>query len=178
MEEKKLQDEVEVSRRQILRTAGLAGAGAAMLLMGLKDKAQASSVSYPQIKVANLKELKAGKSVKFDYPLVGRKNILVDLGCAVEGGIGPNKSVVAYSAFCTHLGCGVELDKESGMLICECHQSIYDPKQSGKLIEGPSPSNLPMISLEVDKNGDIYAVGVAGLIYGLRNNLLDGEEVK
>jgi hypothetical protein len=35
-----------------------------------------------------------------------------------------------------------------------------------------------MISLEIDKNGDIYAAGVAGLIYGLRNNLLDGEEVK
>jgi arsenite oxidase small subunit len=178
MEETKLKQEEELSRREILKTAGIAGAGAAVLLMGLKDKAQASSGTYPQIKVANLKELKTGKPVKFDYPLVGRKNILVDLGCAVEGGVGANRSIVAYSAFCTHLGCSVELDKESGMLVCECHQSIYDPKQNGKLIEGPSPSNLPMISLEVEKNGDIYAVGVAGLIYGLRNNLLDGEEVK
>jgi arsenite oxidase small subunit len=173
----KLQQE-EVSRRQILRTAGIAAAGAAVLVTGLQGKAEASKGIYPQVKVSNVKDLKPGKGVKFDYPLVGRKNILIDLGCAVEGGVGSNKSIVAYSAFCTHLGCGVELDKENGMLVCECHQSIYDPKQSGKLIEGPSPSNLPMISLDVDKNGDIYAVGVAGLIYGLRNNLLDGEEVR
>jgi len=175
MEETRLNQE-GVSRRQFLRTAGVAGT--AVLLMGLKDKTEASSDVYPQIKVANLKELKPGKVVKFDYPLVGRKNILVNLGCSVDGGVGPDSSIVAYSAFCTHLGCGVEFDKEKGMLICECHQSIYDPKQSGRLIEGPSPSNLPMILLEVDKNGDIYAVGVAGLIYGLRNNLLDGEEVR
>ena len=178
MKESELQNEEEVTRRSILKNAGIAAAGAAVLISGLQGKAEASTGTYPQIKIANLKELKTGKPVKFDYPLIGRKNILVDLGCAVEGGVGVNRSIVAYSAFCTHLGCGVELDKESGMLICECHQSIYDPKQSGKLIEGPSPSNLPMISLDVDKNGDIYAVGVAGLIYGLRNNLLDGEEVK
>ena len=178
MKELELQNEEEVTRRSILKNAGIAVAGAAVLISGLQGKAQASSGTYPQVKVANLKELKTGKTVKFDYPLVGRKNILVDLGCAVEGGVGANRSIVAYSAFCTHLGCGVELDKESGMLVCECHQSIYDPKQNGKLIEGPSPSNLPMIALDVDKNGDIFAVGVAGLIYGLRNNLLDGEEVK
>ncbi len=178
MDEIKLQKEEDVSRRQILKTAGIAGAGAAVLLMGLKDKALASSGVYPQIKVANLKDLKPGKAVKFDYPLAGRKNILIDLGCAVDGGAGANKGIVAYSAFCTHLGCGVDIDKGSGMLVCECHQTVYDPKQSGRVVEGPAPNSLPMISLEVDKNGDIYAVGVAGLIYGLRNNLLDGEEVK
>jgi arsenite oxidase small subunit len=177
MEETKL-DHEEVTRRSILKNACVAAAGAAVLIGGLQGRAEASKGTYPQVKVSNVKDLKPGKAVKFDYPLVGRKNILVDLGCPVEGGVGANRGIVAYSAFCTHLGCGVELDKESGMLVCECHQSIYDPKQSGKLIEGPSPSNLPMVSLEVDKNGDIYAVGVAGLIYGLRNNLLDGEEVK
>lgn len=178
MKKLELQNEEEVTRRSILKNAGIAAAGAAVLISGLQGRAEASKGTYPQIKVANVKELKTGKPVKFDYPLAGRKNIIVNMGCSVEGGAGPGRSIVAYSAFCTHLGCGVELDKESGMLICECHQSIYDPKQSGKLIEGPSPSNLPMISLEVDKNGDIHAVGVAGLIYGLRNNLLDGEEVK
>lgn len=161
-----------------MKTAGIAAAGAAVLISGLKGKARASNGTYPQVKVSNIKDLKPGKAVKFDYPLVGRKNILIDLGCAVEGGAGANKSVVAYSSFCTHLGCGVDMDKESGMLVCECHQSVYDPKQSGKVVEGPAPNSLPMLALEVDKNGDIYAVGVAGLIYGLRNNLLDGEEVK
>jgi len=178
MEETKIQNEEEVTRRSLLKTACIAGAGAAVLISGLKGKADASGGAYPQVKVSNVKDIKPGKAVKFDYPLVGRKNILVDLGCAVEGGIGANRSIVAYSSFCTHLGCGVDIDKESGMLVCECHQSVYDPKQSGKVIEGPAPNSLPMVALEADKNGDIYAVGVAGLIYGLRNNLLDGEGVK
>lgn len=175
--EKEVSEEEGVTRRNLLKTAGCAGA-AALVLGGLTGKAAASGGNYPRVKIASTKDLQAGKTVKFDYPLVGRKNILVDLGCRVEGGAGENRSIVAYSMFCTHLGCGVDMDKESGMLICECHQSVYDPKQSGKVVEGPAPNSLPMISLDIDKNGDIYAAGVAGLIYGLRNNLLDGEEVK
>lgn len=175
---KEVQDEESMTRRKILKAACCAGAVAAVSLTALKGKAGASNGTYPQVKVGNIKDLKPGKAVKFDYPLAGRKNILTDLGCAVEGGVGANKSIVAYSSFCTHLGCGVDLDKESGMLVCECHQSVYDPKQSGKVVEGPAPNGLPMLALDVDKNGDIYAVGVAGLIYGMRNNLLDGEEVK
>jgi arsenite oxidase small subunit len=178
--EKKSLEENDMTRRKLLKAAGCAGA-AALLVHGVKGKAGAAlsaEKTYPQVKIVNINFLPAGKTRTFDYPLVGRKNIIMNLGCRVEGGVGPDRSIVAYSAFCTHLGCGVELDDESGMLVCECHQSVYDPKRSGKLIEGPSPSNLPMLSLDVDSNGDVYAVGVAGLIYGLRNNLLDGEEVK
>ncbi len=175
---KEVQDEERMTRRKILKAACCAGAVAAVSLTALKGKADAASETYPQVKIGNIKNLLAGKTVKFDYPLVGRKNILVNLGCSVEGGVGADKSIVAYSMFCTHLGCGVDMDKETGNLICECHQTIYDPKQSGKVVEGPAPNSLPMVALDMDKNGDIYAVGVAGLIYGLRNNLLDGEGVK
>jgi arsenite oxidase small subunit len=178
--EKELLKDKRMSRRKLLKTAGCAGA-AALLVGGLAGKANAAtgSKSYPQVKVANLRDLQAGRTIKFDYPLVGRKNILMDLGYNVEGGVGPNKGVVAYSMFCSHLGCGVDLDPGSGNLICECHQTIYDPKRNGRVVEGPAPSNLPMVNLDIDKStGDIYATGVAGLIYGLRNNLLDGKEVR
>ncbi len=170
-----------MSRRNLLKTAGCAGA-AALLISGLSGEAGAASSksrTYPQVKIANIRDLRAGRPVKFDYPLIGRKNILLDLGCTVESGVGPNKSIVAYSMFCSHLGCSVDMDWEKGEMICECHQSVYDPMRSGRVVEGPAPSNLPMVSLDVDSpTGDIYAVGVAGLIYGLRNNLLDGEEVR
>ncbi len=177
---KDVQDDEGMTRRKILKAACCAGAVAAVSAVALNSKANAalSDKAYPQVKITNIKNLPAGKSVKFDYPLVGRKNILVNLGCNVEEGVGPGNSIVAYSTFCTHLGCGVDLDKDSGMLVCECHQTVYDPKKSGFVVEGPAPNSLPMISLDIDKNGDIYAVGVAGLIYGLRNNLLDGEVVK
>lgn len=175
---KDVQDEEGMTRRTILKVACCASAVAVVSVVALSGKADATSETYPQVKIGNIKNLPAGKTVKFDYPLVGRKNILMNMGCNVEDGSGPDKSIVAYSMFCTHLGCSVDMDKESGMLICECHQTVYDPKKSGWVVEGPAPTHLPMISLEVDKNGDIYAVGVAGLIYGLRNNLLDGQEVK
>lgn len=177
VKEKEVSEEEGVTRRNLLKTAGCAGA-VALVFGGLTGKANASGGNYPRVKVANTKDLQAGKTLKFDYPLVGRKSIIMNLGCTVEGGAGADKSIVAYSMFCTHLGCGVDMDKKSGMLVCECHQSVYDPKLSGKVVEGPAPSSLPMVLLEIDKNGDIYAEGVAGLIYGLRNNLLDGEEVK
>ncbi len=177
VKEKELSQENSMTRRKLLKTAGCAGA-AALLIGGLNDKASAafSKGTYPQIKIANLRDLQAGRTIKFDYPLIGRKNVLIDLGCVVEGGIGPNKSIVAYSQFCTHLGCSVGFEWENGMLVCECHQTVYDPKRSGLVVEGPAPNSLPMVSLDIDNaTGDIYAVGVAGLIYGLRNNLLDGE---
>jgi len=171
-------NEACISRRKLLKTAGCAGV-AALVLGGIASRTDAATgKTYPQVKVGNLRDIKQGTTVKFDYPLVGRKSIMVDCGCAVEGGIGPDKSIVAYSLFCTHLGCSVDLNKENEMLVCECHQSVYDPRRSGRVVEGPAPSNLPMVSLDIDgATGDIYAIGVAGLIYGLRNNLLDGKEV-
>jgi len=168
-----------ISRRALLKTAGCAGA-AALILGSLNSKVGAAlsgTMTYPQVKIANLRDLRTERTMRFDYPLIGRKNIIMDLGCPVEGGIGQNKSIVAYSMFCSHLGCGVEYEWKSGMLVCECHQTVYDPKQSGRVVEGPAPCNLPMVNLDIDSaTGDIYAVGVAGLIYGLRNNLLDGQE--
>jgi len=179
LRERELFNKTCISRRKLLKAAGCAGA-AALLIGGLSTKTYATSKikTYPQVRIANLRDLQPGRTIKFDYPLIGRKNLLMDLGCRVEGGVGPNRSIVAYSMFCSHLGCSVDLEWESGNLICECHQSIYDPRRSGRVIEGPAPTSLPMVNLEIDSvTGDIYAIGVAGLIYGLRNNLLDGEEV-
>jgi arsenite oxidase small subunit len=175
---KDLTQKDNITRRGLLKTAGKAGA-AALVVGGLASKASASvGGSYPQVRIANIKNLKEGEPVNFDYPLIGRKNILVDCGCVVESGVGTNKSVVAYSMFCTHLGCGVDYKKDTATLVCECHQTEYDPKHSGRVIQGPAPTNLPMVSLEIDDKGDIYATGIAGLIYGMRNNLLDGKEVE
>jgi len=167
-----------ISRRGLLRAGGVLGA-VAVLSTALPGGAMASEGVYPQVRIANLRDLSPGKVIKFDYPLIGRKSLLMDLGCRVEGGVGPNRSIVAYSMFCTHLGCSVELNPDRGLLVCECHQSEFDPRRSGWVVQGPAPTHLPMVNLEVDNaTGDIYAISVSGLIYGMRNNLLDGEEVR
>jgi Rieske Fe-S protein len=67
--------------------------------------------------------------------------------------------VVAYSAICTHQGCPVnQWSTEKKAMVCSCHQSTYDPKNSAKVIFGPAPapvSGLPLKSV----NGVLIVAG-------------------
>lgn len=63
------------------------------------------------------------------------------------------QGVLAYSAWCTHLGCLVELwDADKKMFQCPCHKSAYDPLQAAKVILGPAPRSLPLLPLKVEEN--------------------------
>ena len=64
--------------------------------------------------------------------------------------------VVAYSALCTHAGC--DLSTDMGMLACDCHGARFDPKDAGKVIEGPTSRPDPVLPLKI-VNG---ALAVAG----------------
>ena len=67
--------------------------------------------------------------------------------------------VVAYSAICTHAGCPVTgwmTDEENYM--CPCHQSVFNPKDSGVVVSGPAPRNLPALPLKVE-NDEIVVAG-------------------
>ena len=58
--------------------------------------------------------------------------------------------IVAYSAICTHAGC--EVDESMGgnqTIYCSCHQSTFDPRDSGAVIGGPAPRRLPALPLRV-----------------------------
>jgi len=58
--------------------------------------------------------------------------------------------VVAYSAICTHNGCEVdEALGESQTIYCSCHQSTFDPRESGAVIGGPAPRRLPALPLRL-----------------------------
>ena len=49
--------------------------------------------------------------------------------------------VVAYSAICTHQACPVnQWSDEKKAMVCSCHGSTYDPKNSAKVIFGPAPA--------------------------------------
>lgn len=63
-------------------------------------------------------------------------------------------SVTAYSGICTHQGCSVR--KETGYLLCPCHNSKFD--WDGSVISGLAKDPLPPIAVEV-VNGDIVAAG-------------------
>ncbi|MBI4476619.1 MAG: Rieske 2Fe-2S domain-containing protein [Acidobacteria bacterium] len=60
------------------------------------------------------------------------------------------EGVVAYTAICTHEGCDIDdwlADKQH--LSCACHFSTFDPKDSGRVVEGPALRMLPALPLKV-----------------------------
>jgi rieske iron-sulfur protein len=58
--------------------------------------------------------------------------------------------VVAYTAICTHNGCEVvEWVSDEQALSCPCHGTEFDPKDGGRVIDGPAPRPLPALPLKV-----------------------------
>jgi len=58
--------------------------------------------------------------------------------------------IVAYTSVCTHSGCDVD-DWLAGqqLLSCSCHSSVFDPKDGGRVVDGPAPRALPALPLKV-----------------------------
>jgi arsenite oxidase small subunit len=135
---------VRLSRRSLL-TAGAVTAAAATA----PASAEAKGRAYPRLRVISLDALKVNRGHTFDYPLKGDTSVLIDMGRRVPGGVGPKRSIVAYSAQCQHMG---------------------------SIIQGVAMRPLPKIRLQV-RNGAVFAIGVDGLIYGRRSNLAPGKKV-
>jgi ubiquinol-cytochrome c reductase iron-sulfur subunit len=61
---------------------------------------------------------------------------------------------VAYSKLCTHLGCPVGLyEQELKLLVCPCHQSIFNILDGAVPKFGPAPRPLPQLPLYIDGSG-------------------------
>ncbi len=160
--------DTKLTRRKFMQTGAVVTAEAvAEVVAGDMSKA-----ATPHKKIASLSEIKAWSGVAFLYP-ESQPAMLVDVGKQVPGGVGPQRSIVAFSTLCQHMGCPVALDAADQKFVCPCHNSIYDPAREGMAIAGPAIEGLPMIALKVENN-EIYAVGMtpvkgisSGLVYGL-----------
>ncbi len=143
--------------------------------------------------------------IVFDYPLTNEPNFFLNLypangappsssnpGAAnVPGGIGPNGSIVAYSAICQHLGCVVPsisyyppgtcpktFNGRPFYIHCSCHGSTYDAANAASNLTGPAVLPLPQVVLDVDENGNIFAIGSVGPpVNGHLNTLQGGYSV-
>jgi ubiquinol-cytochrome c reductase iron-sulfur subunit len=65
---------------------------------------------------------------------------------------------VAYSKLCTHLGCPVGLyEQQLQLLVCPCHQSMFDVRNGAIPNFGPAPRPLPQLPLAIDSQGYLVA---------------------
>ena len=153
--------------KQHSRRAFLAGgATAATAVAATAVSATAAMASGDGgVKIADLADVKPGEPVDFNYP-DDALAYLVDMGRSVPGGLGPNSSLVAYSGLCQHRGCPIDYSSDQALFICPCHRSVFDPSNSGVVIEGPSPRGLPRVTIEI-RQGSVYATGIEnGPVYG------------
>lgn len=163
---------VELGRRQFLRGGGIAAAGAAAaVVVPVKSADAAGRVNYPSNRLANVSDLTANEPFDIAYPDDDSPGVLIKLGTAVQGGAGPNSDIVAYSILCPHKGYPLVFNASDKTLNCPGHYSRFDCEMEGQQIFGHANQSLPMFSLRIDTNGDIYAEGVDELIYGRVENI-------
>jgi cytochrome b6-f complex iron-sulfur subunit len=67
----------------------------------------------------------------------------------------PGKGFIALSRVCTHLGCLVQYDRETGRLLCPCHAGLFDAE--GKVLSGPPTRALSKVPVRVE--GDHLLIG-------------------
>ncbi len=65
------------------------------------------------------------------------------------------KGFIALSRVCTHLGCLVQYERESGRLLCPCHAGLFDAE--GNVLSGPPTKPLSRLPIRVE--GDRLIVG-------------------
>lgn len=166
---------VDAGRRQFLRggIAGAAGAAAATVLPASAAKAQGlARVDYPSNRLANVADLVVGDPMDIAYPDADSPGVLLKFGQAVEGGVGPDGDIVAFSVLCPHKGWMLSYNAGDRTLNCPGHYSRFDCEAGGQQTWGHATQNLPQFELRVDGAGDIFAEGVDELIYGRLSNIL------
>jgi Rieske Fe-S protein len=143
-------------------------------------------------------DLTVGQSYVFHYPYVSTPCFLLDLGERAEpgaeletadgrsyrwsGGVGPGRSIVAFSAICAHRmsyptravtfidyrhepvpGGGSSPRSRGQVIYCCSEGSVYDPQDGARVLAGPAPQPLAAVRLEYDEDEDtLSATGMYG----------------
>jgi arsenite oxidase small subunit len=183
-------------RRQLMRQAAcVAGAWAAS--SALPVVAVGEVQRYPRSLLVDshgrpwpARQLKRGEAFLFNYPYALTPVFLIAFEHEVKAaelvtkdkrryatpaGVGPNKSIVAFSAICAHklmypkpaisfIGLRSGGRGEPAHVIHCCgDNSRYDPLHGASVIDGPAPQPLAAVLLEWDAGSDrLHAVGTRG----------------
>jgi arsenite oxidase small subunit len=187
-----------MKRRDFVRICAASASGAAWA--GPAQGTTLTSRTYRRVKLVDetgqpvrIAQLRTGATYVFDYPYAATPAFLLRLDKPVtpgillkteageayawDGGIGADKSVVAYSAICAHkmtyptkqvsfIGYRDAPSPVSGkgkVITCCSDRSVYDPAAGARVVSGPAPQPLATVLLEHDSKADeIFAVGTFG----------------
>ena len=64
---------------------------------------------------------------------------------------------VAFDATCTHMGCPVQPDEESGGFFCPCHAGVFDA--DGNVMSGPPPTPLRRLKTTISGHRLLVSAG-------------------
>ena len=98
-------------------------------------------------KIGTLSQLQSQGFLNFQDPKSGDPAVAVALS---------GNTAVAYDAVCTHAGCQVSYDSSQKLLACPCHGAMFDPAHGAAVVQGPAPTPLPSIPLQVANDGGLY----------------------
>ncbi len=112
----------------------------------------------------------------FHYPFASTPCLLIDLDRDV-GGVGKKRSIVAFSAICSHklaypakevsfirFQAHASAKGAADRIHCCADHSVYDPAAQAKVLSGPAPVALAAIALDYDAKADsLRALGTAGV---------------
>lgn len=165
----------DLGRRHFMTGGAAAAATVAAAAVATRD-AEATNgpalVRYPATKLGNVKDLKVDQPVDIAYPDKDSPGLLLKVGRMVEGGVGPQRDIVAFSTMCPHKGFPLNYVASDKSLNCPGHYSRFDVEKGGQQIWGQSTQNLAQFKLRVDAAGNIFAAGVDELLYGRLSNVL------
>jgi arsenite oxidase small subunit len=188
-----------MERRDFLSCA-LAGGAATLSLLAATERAHAQAPrTYARTRLVDVHgkplvaaDLAAETNYVFQYPYAATPCLLLRLGkpmaagaslkredgavYAWPGGVGPDRSIVAFSAICAHklayptrevsfIRYQRDRSSTSGARVIHCcaDHSVYDPAEGARVVSGPAPQPLAAIVLEHSPADDgLYALGTVG----------------
>ena len=186
------------SRRSFMRLCGTAAAAAAGA--GLAGELQATApvrLVWADGSPVTAKTLQARTEYLFFYPYRSTPCFLLRLSSPApgvdlntenghryrwQGGSGPDRSLVAYSAICAHklthpskavsfigyrpdpvgyLDPGNQFVRRGDVIQCCSEHSIYNPAEGARVLSGPAPQPLAAVDLR-ESEGGLEVAGVYG----------------
>jgi len=180
--------------------AAAATDGAALVRAAEAAIAGATPRTYPRAQLVgpdgralNASDVPVRRNLLFHYPYVGTPAFLLNLGKPTrrevalstsrrerytwEGGVGPQRSIVAFSAICAHRLTYPTRDisfisyrdetspvsRRGQVIHCCSEHSQYDPADGARVLAGPATQPLAAILLEHDPATDgLFATGTLG----------------